>query len=145
MAVKDMIYKSDGLVRIHEISEQTDYSERYINKVFIELMGFPPKTFCKIIQFQNTIDFIKRTSGYDNASPEQQQFIEDEILRGIWEGATHEYTVNSTANANTEMRNLPSSGNGAKRKNMDIKHDGHATVLTVPEFEKEENFEFELM
>lgn len=58
MAVKDMIYKSDGLIRIHEISDQTSYSERYINKVFIELMGFPPKTFCKIIQFQNTIDFI---------------------------------------------------------------------------------------
>lgn len=58
MAVKDMIYKSGGLIRIHEISEQTDYSERYINKVFIELMGFSPKTFCKIIQFQNTIEFI---------------------------------------------------------------------------------------
>lgn len=58
MAVKDMIYKSGGLIRISEIGEKTGYSDRYINKVFIELMGFSPKTFCKIIQFQNAIDLL---------------------------------------------------------------------------------------
>lgn len=58
MAVKDMIYKSGGLVRIQELSEKTDYSERYINKVFIELMGFSPKVFCKIIQFQTAIEVL---------------------------------------------------------------------------------------
>lgn len=58
MTVKDLIYESGGLIKISEIAEEAGYSERYINKVFIELMGFPPKTFCKIIQFQNTIEFI---------------------------------------------------------------------------------------
>ncbi len=58
MAVKDMIYKSGGLIKIQELSEKTDYTERYINKVFIELMGFSPKTFCKIIQFQNAIEVL---------------------------------------------------------------------------------------
>ncbi len=58
MAVKDIIYKTGGLVKISELSEKTDYSERYINKVFIELMGFSPKTFCKIIQFQNAIELL---------------------------------------------------------------------------------------
>ncbi len=58
MAVKEMIYKSGGLIRISEIGEKTGYSDRYINKVFIELMGFSPKTFCKIIQFQNAIDLL---------------------------------------------------------------------------------------
>lgn len=58
MAVKDMIYKSGGLIKISELSEKTDYTERYINKVFIEFMGFSPKTFCKIIQFQNAIELL---------------------------------------------------------------------------------------
>lgn len=58
IAVKDLVYSSNGLVKVKELSEQTGYTERYINKVFIELMGFSPKTFCKIIQFQKAIEVL---------------------------------------------------------------------------------------
>lgn len=58
LAVKDIIYSSDGLVKINSISEKTGYTERYIHKVFMEMMGFSPKIFCKIIQFQKAIDVL---------------------------------------------------------------------------------------
>lgn len=57
-SVKQMVYESDGKIRVSEMQEQTGYSVRYINKAFIEEMGFPPKTFCKIIQFQRALEFL---------------------------------------------------------------------------------------
>lgn len=57
-SVKQMVYESDGKVRIAEMQERTGYSERYINRVFIEEMGFSPKVFCKIIQFQRALEFL---------------------------------------------------------------------------------------
>lgn len=58
MSVKDMVYNSNGTIKVYELSEKTGYTERYINKVFIELMGFSPKTFCKIIQFQKALEVL---------------------------------------------------------------------------------------
>lgn len=57
-AVKRMVYESDGKIRIAKLREKTGYSEQYINKVFIDEMGFSPKVFCKIIQFQRTLEFL---------------------------------------------------------------------------------------
>ncbi len=53
-----MVYQSNGTIKIHELEEKTRYSERYINKVFIEEMGFSPKIFCKIIQFQKALELF---------------------------------------------------------------------------------------
>lgn len=57
-SVKKMVYDSDGKIKVSQMQENTGYSERYINKAFIEKMGFPPKTFCKIIQFQRSLEFL---------------------------------------------------------------------------------------
>ena len=83
-SVKRMVYESDGKVRISEISERTGYSERYINRVFLEEMGFAPKTFCKIIQFQRALEFLnygapdKMTDAAVNLGYyDQPQFIRD--------------------------------------------------------------------
>lgn len=57
-SIKQMVYDSDGKVRVSEMQKQTGYCERYINKVFIEEMGFSPKIFCKIIQFQRALEFL---------------------------------------------------------------------------------------
>ena len=57
-SVKQMVYQSDGKIKVSEMQEQTGYSVRYINKAFIEEMGFSPKTFCKIIQFQRALEFL---------------------------------------------------------------------------------------
>lgn len=58
LSIKQMVYDSDGKIKVSELGERTGYSERYINKVFIEKMGFSPKTFCKIIQFQRALEFL---------------------------------------------------------------------------------------
>ena len=57
-AVCELIYQTDGQIRISELSEHTSYTDRYIRKVFQEEMGFPPKTFCNILRFQRAIEFI---------------------------------------------------------------------------------------
>ena len=58
LSVKQMVYESDGKIKVSELEENTGYSVRYINKVFIEEMGFSPKIFCKIIQFQRALEFL---------------------------------------------------------------------------------------
>ena len=45
-------------MRISEMADTVGYTERYINKIFIEQMGFSPKVFCKIIQFQRSLEFL---------------------------------------------------------------------------------------
>lgn len=57
-SVKQMVYEADGIIRVSAIAENTGYSERYINKIFIDEMGFSPKIFCKIIQFQRALEFL---------------------------------------------------------------------------------------
>jgi len=57
-SVKKLVYDSDGKIKVQEMQERTGYTDRYINKVFLEEMGFSPKTFCKIIQFQRALEFL---------------------------------------------------------------------------------------
>lgn len=57
-SVKQMVYHSDGKIRVEEMQERSGYSARYINKTFLEEMGFSPKMFCKIIQFQRALEFL---------------------------------------------------------------------------------------
>lgn len=82
--IKDMVYNTNGVIRVHEMAERTGYSERYINKVFIDEMGFSPKTFCKIIQFQKALEFLNygapgnmTDAAVDLGFYDQSQFIKD--------------------------------------------------------------------
>lgn len=83
-AIKVLVYESDGKIEVQEISDQTGYSVRYINRIFTEEMGFSPKTFCKIIQFQRALEFLNY-GGPDNMADaavalgfyDQSQFIRD--------------------------------------------------------------------
>ena len=84
LSVKQMVYASDGRIKIAELEEKTGYTVRYINKVFIEEMGFSPKIFCKIIQFQRALEFLnygepdKMTdAAVDLGYYDQSQFIRD--------------------------------------------------------------------
>lgn len=83
-AVKKMVYESSGKIKIHDLEDRTGYTERYINKVFIEEMGFSPKVFCKIIQFQKALEILNsgRPENMIKTSVElgyydQSQFIHD--------------------------------------------------------------------
>lgn len=83
-AVKKFTYESNGKIKIHDLEERTGYTERYINKIFIEEMGFSPKIFCKIIQFQKALEILNngRPENMTKTSVElgyydQSQFIRD--------------------------------------------------------------------
>ena len=83
-AVKMKAYQANGNIRIAELAEETGYSERYLNKIFLEYMGFSPKTFCKIIRFQRSLELLNygASDKMTDVSVElgyydQSQFIKD--------------------------------------------------------------------
>lgn len=56
--LKDKLIKTKGNIQVQELSKETGYSTRYINMMFDNYIGISPKTFGKIIQFQNSIQII---------------------------------------------------------------------------------------
>lgn len=83
-AVKNLVYQHNGNIKIHDLENLTNYSERYINKVFIDEMGFSPKIFCKIIQFQKALETLNwgrpenmTQTAVDLGYYDQSQFIRD--------------------------------------------------------------------
>ncbi len=82
--VKKFTYESNGKIKIHDLEERTGYTKRYINKIFIEEMGFSPKIFCKNIQFKKALEILNsgRPENMTKTSVElgyydQSQFIRD--------------------------------------------------------------------
>ena len=82
--LKRKIFITGGEISIHELEKFTGYSSRYINKVFHEVVGVNPKTFCSIMKFQTVIEHLNHdtdtrlsdlavTYGYYD----QAQFIRD--------------------------------------------------------------------
>lgn len=51
-----LIYKSKGNITVKDISDREVISERQIRRIFNNWIGINPKTFCKIVRFQNTIN-----------------------------------------------------------------------------------------
>ena len=54
--IRNRIYATKGNVSIKEISQETGYSECYVRRIFHEMHGISPKTFEKIVRFQNTLE-----------------------------------------------------------------------------------------
>jgi AraC-like DNA-binding protein len=49
----DMITQSHGMLRIQELATQTAYSKCYLDMLFKDYVGVSPKTFARILRFQN--------------------------------------------------------------------------------------------
>lgn len=82
--VKNEIINSNGTISIEEAARNTGYTTRYINQLFNEYIGINPKTFSKIIKFQNVIQAINNNSssnltdlGLDTGYYDQSHFIKD--------------------------------------------------------------------
>lgn len=56
--MKSKIINSRGNIKVQQLADDTGYSTRYINMLFNNEVGVSPKTFGKIIQFQNAIQII---------------------------------------------------------------------------------------
>lgn len=57
-AVQQLVNASGGRVSIQALSDKTGYSTRYIDRVFREVVGLSPKTFCQIIRFQRLLNLL---------------------------------------------------------------------------------------
>ncbi len=56
--LNDQIIAAVGNIKVQELAAATGYSTRYINMVFCHHIGISPKTFAKIMQFQNAIQLM---------------------------------------------------------------------------------------
>lgn len=56
------INSSRGSMRISQLAEDMNYSERHISRIFQDNMGISPKSFSRIIRFQYAVDFILTSS-----------------------------------------------------------------------------------
>ena len=59
----DRILETKGQIRLKALSNETGYSERYINTKFTEFFGIRPKIFCKIIRFQHVLNELNHSDG----------------------------------------------------------------------------------
>lgn len=59
------IYKSKGNLTVNEIAKREVISERQIRRIFNNWIGINPKTFCKIIRFQNILKTSMLTKEID--------------------------------------------------------------------------------
>ncbi len=56
----EQITGSRGCIAIHDLSQYTGYSTRYVRKKFEETVGFSPKLFAQIVRFQHALHMIMR-------------------------------------------------------------------------------------
>ncbi len=62
-AVVQMIHdivETFGSIRIEELSDKLSYSVRHTNRLFLNALGYGPKTFCKYVRIQNVLFEIKK-------------------------------------------------------------------------------------
>jgi AraC-like DNA-binding protein len=61
------IERYNGNVRVSALEEETHYTARYLNKVFRQQLGLPPKVFANIIRFQTMLRKINSDHGFASA------------------------------------------------------------------------------
>lgn len=71
-----------GKIKISDLTKKINLSERSLQRRFIKQVGVTPKTFCKIIQFQNSLKQISEVENeyltniaYNNGYSDQSHFI----------------------------------------------------------------------
>lgn len=82
--IRDKIIDSAGQISLESISSETQYSTRYLSSVLSDKVGVCPKTFSKIIRFQNAVQLIDSDPNMNltqisniNGYYDQSHFIKD--------------------------------------------------------------------
>lgn len=60
-----LISNSNGDIRIDELSRHLGYSQRYMSKMIKAEFGMSPKTLCKYIKFQKSLEYLGYRSDMD--------------------------------------------------------------------------------
>lgn len=59
----EKINQTAGQIKVKDLADEAGYSVRYINRVFSEEFGLPPKMFCKLMRFQH---LLSNLNNFDN-------------------------------------------------------------------------------
>jgi AraC-like DNA-binding protein len=140
----NFIVKNQGLVSLHQLVKHTGYTERHIERIFMETIGLNPKKFSNIIRLHSFIKYIKEgsndltTNAYDAGYSDQSHLIRDfKKYTGItpkeYLTKTNKLAINfmelntSKSIAKTEMSdlyNLPNKPNAIFVQNFKINENG---------------------
>jgi len=60
-----VICSAKGNFAIHQLAQETGYSNRYLRKKFEEFIGLSPKFFSEIIRFQKSLSMVIDPTNYD--------------------------------------------------------------------------------
>ncbi len=61
--LKARIESADGLIRIDDLCDFGGISIRQLDRLFRDHLGFSPKTFSRIVRFQNALELLKEDPG----------------------------------------------------------------------------------
>lgn len=74
----DRIAETRGTIQVEELAEELNYSTRHINRLFIEALGYGPKSFCRFVRVQCTLSEIRKKPGRNNSAFIQKTSYSDQ-------------------------------------------------------------------
>ncbi|WP_303870375.1 helix-turn-helix domain-containing protein [Acetobacterium wieringae] len=77
----DEITKVVGIINVNELSQKVGYTPRYINQLFNKEIGLPPKTFSKIIRFQNVLLALGKDQHISTIAADMGYFDQSHLLK----------------------------------------------------------------
>lgn len=72
------ITQTHGMIQVADMASELSYSTRHINRLFIEALGYGPKSFCKYIRFQCALAEIEKMPGRNNSAFIQKTSYSDQ-------------------------------------------------------------------
>lgn len=77
----DEITKVVGIINVNELSQSVGYTPRYINRLFNNEIGLPPKTFSKIIRFQNVLLALGKNQHISTIAADMGYYDQSHLLK----------------------------------------------------------------
>jgi len=74
----ELIYASNGEMKVQELSEKVSWSSRQINRYFTQQFGLSLKAFCKILRFRASLEHIAKGKLFPELNfTDQTHFIKE--------------------------------------------------------------------
>jgi AraC-like DNA-binding protein len=77
----DEITRVVGIINVNELSQRAGYTPRYINRLFNNEIGLPPKTFSKIIRFQQVLMALGKNQQISTIAADMGYYDQSHLLK----------------------------------------------------------------
>jgi AraC-like DNA-binding protein len=77
----ELIYASNGEMKVQELSERVSWSSRQINRYFTQQFGLSLKAFCKILRFRASLEHIAKGKIFPELNFTDQTYFIKEIKK----------------------------------------------------------------